>query len=167
MWSHTFTDYDSFQSKTNAVTPRPEWPASAEVDVPVSATPPLNETDYNAMEFSLWRQFGRSFLIKSNINNWNICSPEAGSLVEWRPGSVACSIAKRVNDILCPDGPPPSTFLSGWKCGPPFKGGQGGNLYYYFDGCTATHWPTHDPCGDNQDNHVTNAENPHGNIFVR
>ena len=53
------------------------------VDVPVSTIPPLSETDYNAINISLWKQLGRQVLIKSNINNWLICDPVIGSLVDW------------------------------------------------------------------------------------
>ena len=70
VWSYSFTNYSHFNSKSNAITPRPNWPVRSEVDVPISTTPPLNETDYNAMNFSLWKQLGRQVLIKSNINNW-------------------------------------------------------------------------------------------------
>lgn len=169
MWSYTFTDYDNFSTQPNAVIPRPKWPPGfINADVPVSTTPPLNETDYNAMEFSLWRQFGRQILIKSNINNWIVCSTGKGSFVDWQDGSVACTITKRVNS-MCSDGTPPSTFITGtvnW-CGPMFRGGKDLSLYYYFDSCTGRHYPTHDPCGNNQDNGLKNVENPYGNIFVR
>ncbi|KXJ07418.1 Collagen alpha-2(V) chain [Exaiptasia diaphana] len=30
-----------------------------------------------------------------------------------------------------------------------------------------SNWPTHDPCGRNQQNHFKNVPNPHGNIYVR
>ena len=69
VWSYSFTNYSHFNSKSNAITPRPNWPVRSEVDVLISTTPPLNETDYNAMNFSLWKQLGRQVLIKSNINN--------------------------------------------------------------------------------------------------
>ena len=84
VWSYTFTDYNNFKAKTNAVSPRPKWP-SGKLDgsVPISTTAPLNEQDYNALEFSLWKQFGSEILIKSNINNWLFCSPGSGSLVRY------------------------------------------------------------------------------------
>ena len=53
MWSYTFTDYENIANKANAVTPRPYWPAGSSVNVLVSTTPPLHETDYNAVKFSL------------------------------------------------------------------------------------------------------------------
>ena len=75
VWSYTFTDYNRFKDKSNAITPRPNWPVKRELDVPISTTPPLNETDYNVIKFSLWKQLGKQVLIKSNINNWLKCDP--------------------------------------------------------------------------------------------
>ena len=83
MWSYTFTKYNNFKDKANAITPRPNCSVKPQVDVPISTTPPLNETDYNAMNLSQWKQLGRQVLIKSNINNWLVCHPGTGSLVDW------------------------------------------------------------------------------------
>ncbi|KAL9960598.1 hypothetical protein ACROYT_G034077 [Oculina patagonica] len=165
VWSYTFTDYEHFWTDGNAVTPRPIWPAGPDVNVPVSTTTPLNETDYNAMEFLLWRQFGKGILIKSNINNWLVCSPDTGSLVEWQEGNVICKVTKRVTDT-CSEVPPSSYLVHGY-CGPYFKGHTEGTAFYYFEGCTGTRAPAHDPCGQYSDNGLKNVENPHGNIFVR
>ena len=164
MWSYTFKNYNRFKDKSNAITPRPNWPVKPEVDVSISITPPLNETDYNAMEFSLWKQFGRQVLIKSNINNWLRCDPGNGSLVDWKSGTVNCQIVKQVTET-CKYRPAPSRFVAPGKYGPKFKTTD--SMYYYFDGCTRDNWPTHDPCGRNQGNHVKNVVNPHGNIFIR
>ncbi len=49
-------------------------PLIATVDVPVSTTPPADETLYGALDFMLWREIGTSFLIKSTINNWIHCT---------------------------------------------------------------------------------------------
>ena len=98
VWSYSFTNYGHFNDKSNAITPRPNWLVSPRVDVPVSTTPPLNETDYNAMNFSLWKQLGRQVLIKSNINNWLVCHPGDGSLVDWQVGDVNCTMIKQVPD---------------------------------------------------------------------
>ena len=166
MWSYTFTDYANFATASNAVTPRPSWSAESGVNVLMSTDTPLDETDYNAMEFSQWKQFGEEFLIKSNINNWVVCSPRTGNLVEWQSGDLVCKIAKRVTD-RCSDGPPPSAFRRATGCGPTFEGGVGGRHYYYFDGCTGRSKPVHESCGDSQGIVPENVENPHGNIFVR
>ena len=164
MWSYTFTNYSHFRAKSNAITPRPNWPANRKVDVPISTTPPINEIDYNAMDFSQWKQLGRQILIKSNINNWLICDDGTASLADWKNGSVNCQIVKRVTDT-CKDRSAPSVLTVGGYYGPIFSTTT--SVYYYFDGYTGNNWPTHDPCGINQGNHVKNVVNPHGNIFVR
>ncbi|KAJ7355109.1 hypothetical protein OS493_027898 [Desmophyllum pertusum] len=162
VWSYTFTNYNNFMDNSNAITPRPNWQVRSVVDVPISTTQPLNETDYNAMDFSQWKQLGRQVLIKSNINNWLVCHPGTGSLVDWQRGDVSCQIVKRVTDT-CKERPAPSTFAP-IRYGPVFSTTQ---LYYYFNGYTQDNWPVHDPCGENDGNHVKNVVNPHGNIFIR
>ena len=167
VWSYTFFDYNNFASKSNAITPRPDWKVDANVDVPISTTPPLNETDYNAINFSLSKQLGRQVLIKSNINNWLICHPESGSLVDWQEGNVSCQIVKYVTDT-CKDKLAPGKFSPSQGYGPMFyTTTYFGGTYYYFDGYTLQNWPTHDPSGTNRDNQEKNVVNPHGNIFIR
>ena len=39
--------------------------------------------------------------------------------------------------------------------------------HYYFEGSTSSNYPTHDPCGKSQENHLKVVANPHGNIFIR
>ena len=167
VWSYSFTNYGHFNHKSNAITPRPNWPVRSEVDVPISTTPPLNETDYNAMNFSLWKQLGRQVLIKSNINNWLVCHPGSGSLVDWQEGDVNCTIIKQVTDPSHEVVPSKfSTFQNGY--GPLFYlSVPPPNVYYYFDGYTGQHWPTHDPLGTNSPNQKKNVPDPHGNIFIR
>ena len=160
VWSYTFTDYSSFSSGANAVTPRPSWSAS-EANTPVSTTVPLSETDYEAMNFSLWRTIGKEFLIKSNINNWIACKEGTGSLVEQKAGSITCKLVKQVSK-QCAGVVPKSFSLDSY--GPYLSSSS---LYYYFDGSTTVAWPTHDPCGGNQANQLKGVANPHGNIFVR
>lgn len=164
MWSYTFTNYSHFKDKSNAITPRPNWPVNSKVNVPISTTPPLNETDYNAIRFSLWKQLGKQVLIKSNINNWLKCDPGKGSLVDWKSGTVSCQIIKQVTET-CEKRPAPSRFAAPGNYGPKFKTTE--NMYYYFDGYKGENWPTHDSCGRNQGNHVKNVVNPRGNIFIR
>ena len=71
-----------------AVTPRPSWTTS-NANVRVSTTVPLSETQYEAMDFSLWRSIGKEFLIKSNIDNWIACKEGSGSLVQQRDETVS------------------------------------------------------------------------------
>ena len=92
---YTFTDYEFFMASSNTVIPIPNWPVNQRIDVPTSTTPPMSETDYNAIDFFLWKQLGRQILIKSNINNinnWLVSNPETGSL--WC-GAMWCGVYAR------------------------------------------------------------------------
>ena len=173
VWSYTFTDYSNFQNGGNAVTPRPSWSAST-ATVRVSTTVPLGETHYEAMDFALWRSIGEETLIKSNINNWIACKEGSGSIVKQKAGSITCKLVKQVSD-QCPSIVPRSLVLhNDGMCL------SSSGLYYYFDGNTGgsmptmvtqagacQRWPTHDPCGKNEGNHLKGVANPHGNIFIR
>ena len=78
VYSYTFTNFNNFYSKTNAVTPRPNWPVR-EAGVPVSTTPPLDEWSSGAVDYNLWREIGHEFMVKSNINDWIVCKPNGGN----------------------------------------------------------------------------------------
>ena len=69
--SYSFTNYSRFRDRSNAITPRANWPVWCDryMHVPISITPSLNETDYDAVNLSPWKKLGRQILIKSNINN--------------------------------------------------------------------------------------------------
>ena len=160
VWSYTFTDYSSFTSSKNAVTPRPTWTASG-ANTRVSTTVPLSETHYEAMDFALWRTIGNQVLIKSNINNWIACKEGSGSIVRQKAGSLSCKLVKQVSQ-QCAGVVPTSFALRSY--GPYLSSSS---YYYYFDGNTRDNFPTHDPCGKNQANQLTGVANPHGNVFVR
>ncbi|XP_058950315.2 uncharacterized protein [Pocillopora verrucosa] len=167
VWSYSFTNYTHFNDDSNAITPRPNWPAKNKVNVPISTISPLNETDYNAMNFSLWKKLGRQFLIKSNINNWLLCQPVTGSLVDWQKGDVNCTITKYVADPG-ESASAPSKFSPNVDHGPMFhSSGRWESNFYYFNGYTGKYWPTHDPCGRNGPNQKKNVLDPHGNIYIR
>ena len=90
VYSYTFTNFNNFYSKTNAVTPRPNWPVR-EASVPVSTTPPLDEWSSGAVDYNLWREIGHEFMVKSNINDWIVCKPNGGNDVfpgQWREEGV-------------------------------------------------------------------------------
>ena len=161
VWSYTFTDYSSFSSSNNAVTPRPTWTASG-ANTRVSTTVPLSETHYEAMDFALWSTIGNQALIKSNINNWIACKEGSGSIVRQKAGSLSCELVKQVSSHQCAWAVPTSFALN--SHGPVLSSNS---LYYYFDGSTSSSWPTHDPCGTTTANYLKDVANPHGNIFVR
>jgi len=162
VWSYTFTDYSSFTSESNAVTPRPTWTTRG-ANTRVSTTAPLSETHYEAMNFALWRTIanGNQTLIKSNINNWIVCKEDTGSIVREKAGSIKCKLVKQVSQ-QCAGVVPKSLAMDGY--GPVLRSTS---TYYYFDGCATHNIPTHDPCGKNQPNHLKGVANPHGNIFIR
>ena len=160
VWSYTFTDYSSFTSNKNAVTPRPTWTAS-NANTRVSTTVPLSETHYEAMDFTLWRTIGNQALIKSNINNWIACKEGTGSIVRQEAGSLSCKLVKQVSQ-QCGGVVPKSFNLDSY--GPYLTSGS---TYCYFDSYTGGGWPVHDPCGSTNNNQLKGVANPHGNIFIR
>ena len=160
VYSYTFTDYNSFDSGSNAVTPRPNWPASY-ANVPISTTPPRSESSRGAVAWNLWKDIGKEFMIKSNINDWIVCQPSGGSIVTKKEGSLSCQNVKNVVTTCSGVAPyriiwysrGPSFFASSW--------------YYDFDGSTRGGWPTHDPCGKNSKYHKKVVSNPGGQIYLR
>ena len=126
----------------------------------MSTTVPLSETQYEAVNFALWRTIGKEFLIKSNINNWIACKEGTGSILQQKDGSITCKLVKQVNKKCSGV----SRSLKMYGSGPSL---DGNSHFYYFDGNTSGSWPTHDPCGGNGQNQLTGVANPHGNIFVR
>ena len=163
VYSYTFTEYDNFMAVNNAVTPTPNWPSVG--NVPLLTTAPINESHFAAMSFHLWRLVGSEILVKSNINNWIACLPYKGSLVEWLSGAVTCRMIKVLTN-LCGNVVP--TKLHVKKCGVKFRAGAySAKNYYFFDTCTDSKTPYHDPCGSASDSHLKNVQNPHENIFIR
>ena len=162
--SYSFTNYSHFRDRSNAITPRTNWPVWFDryMHVPVSTTPSLNETDYNAVNFSLWKKLGRQILIKSNINNWLVCDPGNGSLVDWQDGDINCMIIKHVTNT-CKETPAPSFFGSGLGFGPIFFIHS---RYYHFDTLTEYDWPVSDPCGKGELDQLNSVAEPRGNIFI-
>ena len=160
VWSYTFTDYKNFGSGSNAVTPHPTW-TFRRANTRVSTIVPLNETHYEAVDFTLWRTIGNQTLIKSNINNWIACKEGSGSIVRQKAGSLSCTLVKQVSQ-QCAGVVPTSLVLN--SDGPRLSSTSS---FYYFDGSTSGSSPTHDPCGKGQANQLTGVANPHGNVFVR
>ena len=167
VWSYSFTNYTHFNDDSNAITPSPNWPVKNEGNVPISTISPLNDTDYNAMNFSLWKTLGRQILIKSNINNWLLCHPADGSLVDWQKGDINCTITKYVADPG-ESASAPFKFSPYINYGPMFhSSGRRNSSFYYFNSYTGKYWPTHDPSGKNKPNQKKNVLDPHGNIYIR
>ena len=160
VYSYTFTNYNSFDSGSNAVTPRPNWPVNL-ANVPISTTPPLSESSLGAVDWNVWKDIGKDFMVKSNINDWIVCQPSGGSIVTHEEGSISCQNVKNVATAC--SGVVPNRI--NWHLPGPSL--HGSSFYYYFDGYTGTYWPTHDPCGKNQQNHKKGFSNPGGQIYLR
>ena len=160
VYSYTFKNYNSFGSGSNAVTPRPNWPASR-ANIPISTTPPLSESSLGAVDWNVWKDIGKDFMVKSNINNWIVCQPRGGRITTKKQGSLSCQNIKKVATAC--NGVAPDRMY--W-----YSPGPSLNNYshsYYFDGDTRGSWPTHDPCGKNQLNHKKGVSNPGGQIYLR
>jgi hypothetical protein len=160
VYSYTFTNYNSFDSRSNAVTPRPNWPASG-ANVPISTTPPLNESSRGAVDWNLWKNIGKELMVKSNINDWIVCQPNGGSLLTKKDGSMSCQNIKNVATAC--SGVAPNRI--DWHSYGPYL--RASSVYYYFDGNTNGNWPTHDPCGKYSANHKKGVSNPGGQIYLR
>lgn len=161
-----------FVDGSNAVTPRPSWPANG--DIRKSKKTPLSETHWEAMNFGLWKQIGQEFMVKSNINHWIVCKEGTGSLVQYRAGSLDCRVVKNIAPTchnVAPDEIRMLTKESSANFGPHLYNSKSSTFlktYYYWESSTQSpNWPTHDPCGQNGLSHVKNVVNPHGNIFIR
>jgi hypothetical protein len=161
VYSYTFTNYNSFNSGSNAVTPRPNWRVSS-ANVPISTTPPLSESSLGAVDWNLWKSIGKEFMVKSNINDWIVCQPNGGSLVTKTYGSMRCQNIKNVATAC--NGVAPNKI--DWNSYGPYLSASY-SLYYYFDGNTNGNWPTHDPCGKGRTNHKKGVSNPGGQIYLR
>ncbi|CAH1782010.1 unnamed protein product [Owenia fusiformis] len=164
VWTYTFTNYANFNSDSNAVTPRPSWDDTGytKANTPASTSPPLSETQLGALEFAKWKQIGREFMIKSNINQWIACTPNIGSFVDWENGSLNCRVVKVVA-TKCTDVVP--TRISFWRPKGPVL--RASDVFYFFDTNKGSNWPAHDPCGVYGENHINDVANPRGNVFIR
>ena len=88
--------------------------------------------NFNAMNFSEWKQLSSRVLIKSNINNWLVCEPGTGSLVHWQHRSMSCQIVKRVTGTC--DMTLATSNIETKGHGPFFYStNDWATVYYYFD----------------------------------
>ena len=162
VYRYTFTNYTHFYDYSNAVTPRPSWPAS-DADVPVSESAPGDANTLGAVKFDIWRKIGKDeFLVASNINDWIVCESGSGGVAPKHEGSITCRNIKNVATSCAGITP----VRIEWKsCGPRIAALS---TFYRFDGSTIWCYPTHDPCDDDfTTHHKTNVSNPGGAIFLR
>ena len=128
----------------------------------VSTQVPLTDKQLGALDFNQWKQIGEEFLMTSNISNWVSCALKVGNLVKWLSGEVTCCLVKQVVSLCT--GTLPYKLLIPAKYGPALSTDR---FYYCYDGSTASHWPTHDPCGKNQANQIKGVADPRGAIYIR
>lgn len=163
VWAYTLINAgERFVSPGNAVAPRPSWPFTSGQSTVVSEVTPLSLEDFNAMPFEDWSRFGSTFLVRSTLNNWVACAENGGSLVNWVEGPVDCHMVRALSD-QCADVVPRFLVPDHAGRGPALNAGD---HYYYWEGATNAHWPTHDPCGTNQPNHVR-TDDPRGAVLLR
>ena len=160
VYSYAFTNYSSFSTSSNAVTPRPNWPAS-KANVPISTTPPLNESSLGAIEWNIWKEIGKEFMVKSNINDWIVCQPSNGSIVTKKEGPINCQNIKNVATACSGVVPGKLKWCPRGLCLKHEK------LFYLFNAGTDRYWPVHDPCGKYSQNHKKGVSNPGGQIYLR
>ncbi len=166
VWVYGFTDYNDFGNGLNAVDPRPTWSVPTFGSTSTSTTVPLGPTTNGALDFSQWASVGDNLLVKSNINHWITCSPGSGSLVTETTGSMSCSIVKLVATACTQT--VPNRFAEDLVAAGLWTGSNSQDTYYYWESSQVTqNWPTHDPCGNNQENQVTGVSNPYGAIYLR
>ena len=168
VYSYTFTNYSSFNSTSNAVTPRPNWPASS-ANVLISTTPPLSESSLGAVDWNVWNDIGKDFMVKSNINDWIVCQPSGGSIVTH---THRYNITKNRTSISCQNIKNVATACSGvvpndvvWYRAGLYLVDVG--EFYEFNGEKGYFWPFHDPCGRGEPNHKKGVSNPGGQIYLR
>ena len=166
MFSLTFScrynNPTDFKNANNYLTPSPDWSFKPS-NLPVSTTPPLNETELSSIAFDLWTEIGSEFLIKNNINNWVHCTPNGGSLVDMRTGPMVCNVTKIIVEGVCEDKVP---FMFE-KHSPAVGLFSLSGLYYYLYTKGQSSWSVSDPCGATGENHLKSVPNPAGWIYLR
>ena len=106
-------------------------------------------------------------MVKSTINDWIVCQPNDGSIVEERTGSISCENIKSVAQAC--SGVVPEYLQWKVESGPTLRSTKGSlSSYYRFEGARDRQRPIHDPCGTgNASNHKKEVANPGGQIYLR
>jgi len=161
VYAYGFTNFSAFNNGSNAVDVVPTWDITPDDSVPTSTTVPLSLAESGAMEFALWGELGTSFLVRTNISNSVACEEAGGSLVQIIDGNIECSMVETLTRT-CTDVLP--TTIAAWAGGVSLFWND---HYVYWDASQGSHWPTHDPCGVNETNHLQDVEAPRGAILLR
>ena len=131
-------------------------------NVPISTTPPLNESSLGAVDWNFWTNIGEELMVKSSINHWVVCEQISGSFLTKKVGSASCQNIKNVAPI-CSCG---ALNKIGWKAvGPGLMASAG---FYFFEGSTGSDYPTHDACGTgSKSNYNKEVGNQWGQMYLR
>ena len=78
-----------------------------------------------ALDWNVWNDIGKEFVVKCNINDWVVCQPNDGGTVEEKGGSINCQNLKNVATACSGVGP----YRIKWcSRGPSLNASS----YYYF-----------------------------------
>ena len=151
MWPRSFTSANNFLS------PSPSWSYKpTDPSLPVSSTPPLDESELGSMDFNLWKEIGSTVLVKNTVNNWLTCTPLGGSLVDMVDGNIQCNVTKVIVPEICEQVTPTTFQMNGASVG--LRLGSG--IYYYFYTKGTGTWAVSDPCGQSAQNQLVGVINP-------
>jgi hypothetical protein len=174
-WVYGFTNYGDFMNGNNAVTPRPTWSSPSVSDpnrTPNSTTPPTapDLAGAGAIDFTQWAQLGTDFLVLSNINNNLTCTAGTGTIAPLQQGTVSCTLLQPlVVTISACKTVVPTQIHTNDPAGVGLYTGSGlDDTYYFWEGLTDTgNWPTHDPCGGNEEFQKQNVPDAFGSLYLR
>ena len=151
MWFRAFTSANNFLS------PSPNWSYKPiNPSLPVSTTPPFNESELGSMDFNLWKEIGSTILVKNTVNNWLTCASLGGSLVDMVDGNIQCNVTKVIVPGTCEQVTPTTFQKDGNSAG--LRSSSG--IYYYFYTKGSGTWAISDPCGQSAHNQLTGVINP-------
>ena len=153
-----------FNSANNFLSPSPDWSYKpSNPDLPISKSSQLSEDELGSMEYELWKEIGNNFMIKNTVNNWLVCYPDGGSLVNMVNGGINCNISKVIVEGNCEDVTPTSIQMDGSSIGLKTQNG----IYYYFYTKGSGTWAVSDPCGQSGLNQLDGVPNPAGWLYAR
>ncbi|CAH1778576.1 unnamed protein product [Owenia fusiformis] len=161
VYSYTFINFNTIDG-SEYVSPSATWTSNIGKLTPESTSgPPESETDFKAIDLSLWKIFGDSILFKSNIMNWIKCINVEERIFNKTDGDIACDLVKHDNNG-CTDVP------GYWKCVsefPVLKTSENGHVMISFDCADSRYNATHQSCPFSPS--VNNEQNPRGNVYIR
>ena len=132
-----------------------------------STKTPMSKSEVGAMDFVLWKKLGQEFMYESNMNNQFWCSPDGGSLVDYRKGTITCHMIKPIVPGSCDQVVPVELAKSscGFSLISDVSAGGKSMLHMEADGNCR---PVVDRCGRGSGYpNVTGVVTPRGWIYIR